>query len=140
MGIERDGCLVSGIGIATAGAATIAPPPPPLYASVSWVGDAIVNVSGSSGLPPHSGAPWIPNVLSYTVSGGVPPYSESGGLVNNPSGKLYIALSYDGSHNTIGYSGLQINETESTDVYYTVSDASGESRTDYATVTIRRTS
>jgi hypothetical protein len=51
-----------------------------------------------------------------------------------------LALSYDGTHNTIGYNGLLINETESTDVVYTVTDAAGDSRTDYATVTIRRTS
>jgi hypothetical protein len=140
MGDERDGLIMTGIGIAVAAAGTVTPPAPPLSASVNWVGDSVVNVSGSSGLPPHSATPWIPNVLSYTVAGGVPPYSESGGLINNPSGKLYIALSYDGSHNTIGYSNLQINEIESTDVYYSVSDAAGSSITDYATVTLRRIS
>jgi hypothetical protein len=141
MGYVGDGCFVSGVGIAAAGAVTSAPPPPPLTVYVAWNGQNPVPASGASGIPTPVGSPYAPNVLVYSASGGVPPYSESGGLVNNTSGKLYIAAAADGIHNTVAWSGFAINEVQSTDVDYRVTDSAGTTLTaTFRGITIQRTS
>jgi hypothetical protein len=70
----------------------------------------------------------------------VPPYTEGGGLVNNLSGKLAIAAAPDGVHNTIAWSGFAINETESADVTYRVTDSTGTTVTStYTGIIVQRT-
>jgi hypothetical protein len=141
MGYQRDGCLVSGINIAIAGSAgPSAPPPAPLQVSITWAGDRPLNVSGASGVAQSKSSPWTPNVFGYLVTGGVPPYSESNGLINNPSGKLFIAAAPDGVHNTIGWSGFSINETESAEIFYTATDSAGTTGSSSDTITVRRIS
>jgi hypothetical protein len=140
MGDERDGRFVSGIGIAAAGAVASTPPPPALSAYVTWNGQTPMPVSGASGIAQTVGSPFAPNVLVYIASGGVLPYSESGGLVNNPSGKLAIAAAADGIHNTIAWSGFAINEVQSTDVTYRVTDSAGATVTStYTGIIVQRT-
>jgi hypothetical protein len=132
---------VSGVGIAAAGAITSAPPPPPLTVHVSWNGQTPLPVTGASGVAQTVGSPFAPNVLVYVASGGVPPYSEGGGLANNPSGKLSIAAAPDGIHNTIAWSGFAINEVESTDITYRVTDSAGTTATStYTGIILQRTS
>lgn len=141
MGAVRDGRFVSGVGIAAAGAVTSAPPPPPLTVHVSWNGQTPLPVSGASGVAQAVGSPFAPDVLVYIAAGGVPPYSESGGLVNNPSGKLSIAAAADGVHNTIAWSGFAINEVQSTDITYRVTDSAGTTATStYTGIIVQRTS
>ena len=131
---------MSGVGIAAAGAITISPPPPALSAHVAWNGQTPLPVSGASGVAQTVGSPFAPNVLVYLASGGVPPYSESGGLMNNPSGKLAIAAAPDGIHNTIAWSGFAINEVQSSDVTYHVTDSAGTTVTStYMGIIVQRT-
>jgi hypothetical protein len=140
MGHERNGRFVSGVGIAAAGSITSSPPPPPLTVRVSWNGQTPLPVSGASGVAQPVGSPFAPNVLVYIASGGVPPYTEGGGLVNNLSGKLAIAAAPDGVHNTIAWSGFAINETESADVTYRVTDSTGTTVTStYTGIIVQRT-
>ena len=132
---------MSGISIAVAAAASpSAPPPAPLQVTITWAGDRPLNVSGASGIAQSRSSPWTPNVIGYQVSGGVPPYSETSGLINNPSGKLFIAAAPDVVHNTIGWTGFAVNETESTDIFYSATDAEGTTRSSSDTITVRRTS
>ncbi len=131
---------MSGVAIAVAGSAgASAPPPAPFQVSISWAGDQPLNVTGASGVAQPRGSPWTPNVIGYLVTGGVPPYSEDGGLTNNPSGKLFIAGAPDGVHNTIGWNNFSINETESAELFYNATDSAGSSGSSSATVTVRRT-
>ncbi len=70
----------------------------------------------------------------------MPPYIESGGLVNNTSGKLSIAASPDAVHNTIAWSGFAINEVESTDITYRATDSAGTTVTStYTGIIVQRT-
>lgn len=131
---------MSGIGIALAAAAGPTAPPP-LNARVTWNGKTPLTVSGASGVAHAISDPWSPNVLVYILSGGAPPYSESGGLLNNPSGKLSIAAAPDGTHNTIAWSNFAINEVQSTDVNYIVTDSAGTTVTStYTGIIVQRTS
>lgn len=131
---------MSGVGIAAAGAITSSPAPPPLTVHVSWNGQTPLPVSGASGVAQAVGSPFAPNVLVYIASGGVPPYSEGGGLLNNPSGKLAIAAAPDGVHNTVAWSGFAINEMESTDITYRVTDSAGTTVTSiYTGIIVQRT-
>ena len=141
MGDWRDGRFVSGIGIAAAAATTAAPPPPPLTAQISWNGQAPLTVSGAAGVAQAVASPFKPNVLVYLASGGMPPYTKGGGLENNPSGKLSIAAAPDGVHNTIAWSGFAINEVQSTDITYTVTEGAGTTVTStYTGIVVQRTS
>jgi hypothetical protein len=56
-------------------------------------------------------------------------------------GKLSIAAAPDGVHNTIAWSGFAINEVQSTDVTYTVTDSAGTTVTStYTGIVVQRTS
>jgi hypothetical protein len=143
MGRIRNGHFVSGVCIAVAGATSPAPPPPPFTAAVVWAGQTPLPVTGASGVAQTVSLPlsYYPNVLSYVISGGVPPYTvTSTFLINNPSGKLSIVPAPDGVHNTIGWSDFAINEVQSTDIRATIHDSAGTWITDtYSGITVQRT-
>ena len=66
---------------------------------------------------------------------------DSTRLVNELSGKLSIAAAPDGTHNTIAWSNFAINEVQSTDVVYTVTDSAGTTVTStYTGIIVQRTS
>lgn len=117
---------MSGIGVAVAaGVSASAPPPPSFSVSVSFTGgDGPFNVSGASGdLYTQFGA-----VISVTESGGTTPYSgEITSIQSDPSGKISVVAASDHVHNTIGWSGLALNELESCYVEFDAHDAVGAS-------------
>lgn len=133
---------MSGIALAAAAATTPAPPPPPFTATFDWVGQNPMPVSGGSGVAQSVYQPiFYPNVFSVSSSGGTPPYTSSAiTLSNNPSGKLSLATRSDGVHVTIAWTGLAINEIESTDVSITMMDSGGASKHFTTSVTVQRTS
>lgn len=144
MGCIGHGGFVSGVAIATAGAATVAPPPPPLTADLEWNGQSPLPVSGASGVAQTvtvSGT-YYPNVLVYIASGGVRPFVDTGGMhvTSNPSGKLFLANHSDGVHTTVGWSDFTIGEIESFDVRITTTDSAGTSLVNSTSVTVKRVS
>ena len=82
----------------------------------------------------------VTNVLVCMLSE-VPPCMDSTRLVNELSGKLSIAAAPDGTHNTIAWSNFAVNEVQSTDVVYTVTDSAGTTVTStYTGIIVQRTS
>lgn len=124
---------MSGIGAVMTGDGS-ASGPTPLTCSISWNGATPVNVAGASGLaqPYNAGGvgpgglpigPYYPNIFNRTVNGGVPPYTDNLQLTNDPSGKLSIGQ--NGAYLTIAYANFALNESESADAIYSVTDNAG---------------
>jgi hypothetical protein len=131
---------VSGIGIA-ASAGTTPTAPPPLTVSIAWNGQTPLPVAGASGVAQPASSPWAPNVFVALASGGIPPYTGNVWLENNPSAKLVLAAAPDGVHTTIGWSGFAINEVQSSDIVYSVTDSAGTTVTSrYSGIIVQRTS
>jgi hypothetical protein len=106
-------------------------PPPPLSVSIAWNGASPYIASGASGVCSSytDGGGFHPNVLVPSASGGTPPYTDSFTLFNDPSGKLSLAASPDTIHTTIAWTGFSVNENQSCNVDYTVTDSLGVTQT-----------
>jgi hypothetical protein len=63
--------------------------------------------------------------IGVFISGGTTPYSSSGGLMGDPSGKLSIVLAGVGPDNTIAWSGFSLNEIEACYLQLDVTDSVG---------------
>lgn len=111
------GCIMAGDGPYGGGGGGA-----PFSVSISFsAGAGPFNVSGASGnLYTSNGG-----VIGIIESGGTPPYGGSTSLLGDPSGKLFITPASDGVHNTIGWSGFSINETEGCYIQFDGSDNAG---------------
>jgi len=119
----RDGRLVTGIGMAAAaGVDSGGGGGSPFSCSISFsIGTGPFNVSGASGnLYTSNGG-----VIGVIESGGTPPYGGSTTLNGDASGKLFITPASDGVHNTIGWSGFSVNETEGCYIQFNGNDSLG---------------
>jgi hypothetical protein len=132
LAVEREEPDVSGIADASSAIDAGGAVSGPLTLGFSWTGSVPLNVSGASGVPSA--------VLFVYVSGGTPPYSGGFSLLNNTSGKLYLTASPDGIHTTVGWSGFSLNELESANAHFEVTDSAGASQSGTAGVAFKRTS
>jgi len=121
---------MSGTGLV---AAAYSPPPPPTSSGplTCWVtfaphADVTFNVSGASGDLSAQGY----GIVQADYSGGIPPYTDSMTIQNDPSGKLGFVDNGRGA-DTISYTGFALNEVEGGWINYRVTDGAG------ATVTAR---
>ncbi len=141
MGCVGNGRVMSGTGIAIAGAGTSAPPPQPFNADFSWVGQNPLPISSSAGVAQAVSSPsYYANVLSYSASGGVTPYSDTGTTLSDPSGKIFLANSGDGIHTTLGWSNLTVNEIQTAQISTTLMDSAGSSKSFSISVAVHRVS
>jgi len=115
---------MSGIGMV---AAAYSPPPPPTSSGplTCWVnfapnGGVAFNVSGASGNLSGLGY----GIIQSDYSGGIPPYTESLTIQNDPSGKLGFDDNGLGA-DALSYSGFSLNEVESGWIKYMVTDGTG---------------
>lgn len=111
----------------------------PLSASLSWNGASTVNVNGASGTAAsyNSGGTFYPNILNADYSGGTGSLTASWST-NNP--KVFAANSGDGTHTTVGYSGLNLGDTVTATITLTVTDSVGNTKTASTTVKLFRIS
>lgn len=127
MGPERHGCVVSGIGIAIAGATTTTAPPQRLSCSILFTsGAGPLTVNGSSGNCSQNAEKY--GVVYVSITGGTQPYSGTVSLAGDASGKLAL-VPVPGDpfgHSTIGWNSLSLNEYEGCYLAYNVTDAVGE--------------
>jgi len=123
----RNGCFVSGIGMAVAAGQSSGGGTPFSVTITFSGGTGTFNVSGASGNLYTAGF----GVISVNESGGTPPYGGAGtSLSGDPSGKLFITPASDGVHNTIGWSGLSLNEIEGCYIQFDGTDNAGASASD----------
>lgn len=114
----------------------------PLAAGVGFSGGSgPFFVSGASGNFGSQGF----YALSYTNTGGTPPYGGPGqSIQGDPSGKLAIVPYGDGVHDTIGWSGFAVNESQTCYIQYDITDSLGATATSRypasTLITIKRTS
>lgn len=112
----------------------------PMTASITFTGGAgPLNVAGASGkFTPAQG------VIGTAATGGTPPYTTVISINDNVSGKLSITNSADGTHKTVAWSGLAINEYQSFSLEVNISDSASHSANDVypnaGVIVLKRTS
>lgn len=137
---------MTGIGMAAASGKTVVVSPLTVSVQLDTSLGTLINVSGASGdLHTWSGGGGL---ISYIVSGGVPPYSAQGiGFVsdgNSGGSSCSMGLSSDGLHQTIFWTGAAIGDLMFFHLTGTATDSVGTVANDrYPTsgsVVIKRTS
>jgi hypothetical protein len=116
----------------------------PLSVSISWNGANPYIAAGASGVCSSytDGGGFEPNVLIPSSTGGTLPYVSSVfSVFNDPSGKIGLGASPDTVHTTLTWAGFSVNETESVNVNFTVTDSLGAVQTGTCgPILIKRTS
>jgi hypothetical protein len=112
---------------------------------INWSGSSTVNVNGASGI-----CSVAQGVIVFIASGGTAPYAGNGPggadtyVTGDPSGKISLAASPDGIHNTLAWSGFALNEFQSCVIRAAIHDAAGHSASDSApasgAIILKRTS